>query len=288
MRPSLRSSKIRRRWPIGLALAIPKANRKQIWYTPAVPLELFVLIALLAFLAEYVDSSLGMGYGTALTPLLLLLGFSPLNVVPVVLLSECVTGIVAAIFHHGYQNVSFRRGSLDSKIALALVFIGIAGAIFAVTLALRLPDLLIKLYIGLLVLGMGVLILWKRTYSDGFSWRRLLALGFLGSFNKGLTGGGYGPLITTGQIFAGLNPKAAVGIASLAEGLVALVGVVTYVLIAKESDWALAIPVLLGAVTSAPLAALTVQRLHFRHLRLLIGLLAVGLGLLTLARALLQ
>lgn len=250
------------------------------------PLELFVFVALLAFLAEYVDSSLGMGYGTALTPLLLLLGFSPLNVVPVVLLSECVTGIVAAIFHHGYRNVSFRRDSLDSKVALALALIGIAGAIFAVTLALRLPDLWIKLYIGFLVLGMGVLIILKRTYSDGFSWKRLLALGFLGSFNKGLTGGGYGPLITTGQIFAGLNPKTAVGIASLAEGLVALVGVVTYALIAQELDWALAIPILLGAVASAPLAALTVQRLHFRHLRLLIGCVAIGLGLLTLIRAL--
>lgn len=161
-------------------------------------IELFVLVALLAFLAEYIDSSLGMGYGTTLSPLLLLLGFSPLDVVPVVLLSECITGIVAAAFHHTHRNVNFRRDSLDSQVALVLVLIGIVGAIFAVTLALRLPDLWVRLYIGLLVLGMGILMLLKRTYSDGFSWKRLIAVGFLSSFNKGLTGGGYGPLITTG------------------------------------------------------------------------------------------
>ncbi|MCI2430509.1 sulfite exporter TauE/SafE family protein [Candidatus Acetothermia bacterium] len=251
------------------------------------PIELFVLVALLAFLAEYIDSSLGMGYGTTLTPLLLLLGFRPLDVVPIVLLSECITGVVAAAFHHTYQNVSFRRHSLDSKVALVLVLIGIVGAVLAVTLALRLPDLWVRLYIGLLVLGMGVLILLKRTYSDGFSWKRLIAVGFLSSFNKGLTGGGYGPLITTGQIFAGLNPKAAVGITSLAEGLVSFIGVVAYLLLTPEPVWALTAPILLGAITSAPLAALTVQRVHFRHLRLLIGLLAIGIGLLTLARALL-
>lgn len=250
------------------------------------PIELFVLVALLAFLAEYIDSSLGMGYGTTLSPLLLLLGFSPLDVVPVVLLSECITGIVAAAFHHTHRNVSFRRDSLDSQVALVLVLIGIVGAIFAVTLALRLPDLWVRLYIGLLVLGMGILILVRRTYSDGFSWRRLVAIGFLSSFNKGLTGGGYGPLITTGQIFAGLNPKAAVGITSLAEGLVSFIGVVTYALLAQGLNWTLAIPVLLGALASAPLAALTVQRLRSLHLKFLIGLLAVAIGLLTLARAL--
>ncbi|MDW8141167.1 MAG: sulfite exporter TauE/SafE family protein, partial [Candidatus Bipolaricaulota bacterium] len=263
-------------------LALERRGR----YTLSVPIELFALVALLAFLAEYIDSSLGMGYGTTLSPLLLLLGFSPIEVVPIVLLSECITGFVAALFHHTYQNVSFRRDSLDSQVALVLGLIGIAGAVLAVTLALRLPDLWVKLYIGLLVFGMGVLVLFTRTYSDGFSWRRLVAIGFLSSFNKGLTGGGYGPLITTGQIFAGLNPKAAVGITSLAEGVVSFVGVGAYVLLAKDLKWALAIPVLLGALASAPLAALTVQRLRSFHLRRLIGLLAIAIGLLTLARAL--
>lgn len=249
------------------------------------PLELFLFIALLAFLAEYIDSSLGMGYGTTLTPLLLILGFSPLNVVPVVLFSECITGIVAAFFHHNYRNVSFRKDSLDSQVALVLTLIGIAGVILAVTVALRVPDWAIKLYVGVLVLGMGLLMLFKRSDGDGFSWKRLISIGFLSAFNKGLTGGGYGPLITTGQIFAGLNPKTAVGITSLAEGLVSLVGVIAYALSAGALNGQLALPILLGAVASAPLAALTVQKIHFKHLKFFIGLLAVALGIFMLVRA---
>jgi len=59
-----------------------------------------IKIALIAFLAEYVDSSLGMGYGTILTPVLLLMGFKPLEVVPAVLLSEFATGLLAGFTHH--------------------------------------------------------------------------------------------------------------------------------------------------------------------------------------------
>jgi hypothetical protein len=46
--------------------------------------------------SEYVDSALGMGYGTTLAPILLLVGFNPLDLVPVVLGSEFVTGLLAS------------------------------------------------------------------------------------------------------------------------------------------------------------------------------------------------
>ncbi len=52
----------------------------------SLPMEVGLFIILFAFAAEYTDSTLGIGYGTSLTPILLVLGFSPLEVVPVVLL----------------------------------------------------------------------------------------------------------------------------------------------------------------------------------------------------------
>ena len=55
-----------------------------------------VLLMPLAFVCEFIDSSLGMGYGTSLTPLLLLMGFEPMQVVPAVLFSEFVSGFTAA------------------------------------------------------------------------------------------------------------------------------------------------------------------------------------------------
>ena len=59
-----------------------------------------IWIALLAFVAEYVDSTLGMGYGTTLTPVLLAFGYEPMQVVPAVLLSELFTGLLAGLAHH--------------------------------------------------------------------------------------------------------------------------------------------------------------------------------------------
>lgn len=247
--------------------------------------EFFLILVVLAFVAEYIDSSLGMGYGTTLTPLLLLLGFTPLQIVPIVLLSEFITGLVAAGFHHTYQNVSFRKDSLDSKVAVVLALIGVLGAVIAVSIAVHLPAWVIKVYIGVLVLALGVFVLVTPSGSQRFSWARLVGIGLLSSFNKGLSGGGYGPIITVGQILAGLSPKAAVGITSLAEGVVSLVGVLMYWLTVSGLEWQLALPILLGAVVSTPLAAFTVQKIPARSLRLLIALLAITLGIVTLVRA---
>ena len=43
-----------------------------------------ISIFLAAFIAEYFDSSLGMGYGTTLTPVLLFMGYTPMQIVPAV------------------------------------------------------------------------------------------------------------------------------------------------------------------------------------------------------------
>ncbi len=66
--------------------------------------ELIFPIILLAFVCELVDSTLGMGYGTTLTPLLLILGYEPIVIVPAVLFSEFLTGISAGFFHHEFGN----------------------------------------------------------------------------------------------------------------------------------------------------------------------------------------
>ena len=85
-----------------------------------------ICIVIIAFLAEYMDSTLGMGYGTTLTPLLLLLGFEPLQVVPAILLSELLTGLLAGFTHHSVGNVDFRPKTMNiGKILKALKELGI-------------------------------------------------------------------------------------------------------------------------------------------------------------------
>ncbi len=143
----------------------------------SIGMGLVLIVSTLA--AEYVDSTLGMGYGTILTPLLLFLGFQPLQVVPAVLLTEAVTGIAAAVMHH------------------------------------------------------------------------------------------------------------AVGITSLAEGLTCLVGVLAYLVAGRQVHWELGPYLVIGALCSVPLSALTVRRIRPEKLRLLVGVATVLLGGPTVLKVLL-
>ncbi|MGB7294261.1 MAG: sulfite exporter TauE/SafE family protein [Candidatus Aminicenantales bacterium] len=251
-------------------------------------LELAVIVIILAFICEYIDSSLGMGYGTTLTPLLLLFGFKPLQIVPSILLSEFITGLLASFFHHRHRNVNFRKGTLDLKIAGLMGALSVVGALVAVFVAVKLPTFYLKLYIGLIVLAMGVIILITRRRTFAFSWKKLSILGLLAAFNKGISGGGYGPIVTGGQIISGVASKSAVGITSLAEGLTCLVGVGAYFAVTNHTiDWQLAPYLVTGAVLSVPLATLTVKKMKGSNLKIAVGVATLALGIFTLAKTIL-
>lgn len=248
-------------------------------------MELLVFIVILAFLCEYIDSSLGMGYGTTLTPLLLIMGYNPLQIVPAILLSELISGLTAAFFHHKFKNTNFKIGATDLKIALVMAGCSIFGALAAVIIALNLPVFYVKLYIGILVLSMGVFILITLKRKFRFSWSKITSLGLLAAFNKGISGGGYGPIVTSGQILSGVNSKNAIGITSLAEGLTCLVGVITYLIFTNHTiGWGLAPSLIVGAILSVPIAAYTVKKFKGGQLKLIVGIATVILGLVTLGK----
>jgi uncharacterized membrane protein YfcA len=248
-------------------------------------LETGLIVLFLALILEYVDSTLGMGYGTTLTPVLLVMGFEPLQIVPAVLLSELTAGFMAAGMHHSVGNVDFRKHSNHLKIALLLGLLSALGAIFAVLAALNLPQFYVKLYIGILVALMGLIILLKRNRT-AFSWKKIASLGIVASFNKGISGGGYGPLVVTGQMLSGMNGKNAVAITSLAEAFTCLVAVVIYLVSPYQIDWSLAPFLVVGAFLSAPLSAHTVKRIREDRLTVYVGSATLLLGIFTLAKAL--
>ena len=276
-----------------------------------VNVSLGIILSITAFLCEYVDSTLGMGYGTALTPALLLFGFTPMQIVPVVLLSELLSGLLAGFLHHKNGNVNFKPATTNLsviiselksigyiksfkktipphlKVALLLGICSIAGTILAVFIAINIPKFWLKLYIGFLVLLMGIVILLFLNREFKFSWLRIVFLGAIASINKGVSGGGYGPVVTGGQILSGVEGKNAVGITSLAEGLTCLVGVITYIILAKNPlDWKLAPWIIGGAVMSVPLAAISVKKIKTQKLKLAIAVLTILLGSVTIIKTL--
>lgn len=252
------------------------------------PLLTGIQIAVIAFFAEYVDSSLGMGYGTILTPLLLLMGFNPLEVVPAVLLSEFVTGILAGFTHHRAGNVDFKPNisgcPIHLKIALLLGVCSVAGTISAVFLSIKLPKAYLTMAIGCIIFIVGIVILATLNKNYRFSWRKIMILGLTASFNKGLSGGGYGPLITGGQLLSGVEAKSTIGITSLAEGLTCMVGFITYLIAVPHLDLKIAPYNITGAILAVPLAAISVKRINENKMRLVIGVLTAILGILCIIK----
>lgn len=242
----------------------------------------FLSILLLAFLCEYMDSSLGMGYGTTLAPVLLLFGFAPLQIVPVILISEFLSGFSAALLHHSFKNVDLKLGSRDFKIAAIMSLCSVVGVIAAVFVAVNIPKVVLKSIIGIIVMSMGIILIAMRGRHVRFSWTKITFLGLVAAFNKGLSGGGYGPLTTSGQVLSGVPTKSAIGITSLAESITCVAGVITYLLTKGKIDLVLAPPLLIGAMLSVPLATLSVKLIDTEKIKFLIGVLTAILGAVTL------
>jgi uncharacterized membrane protein YfcA len=237
-----------------------------------------------AVICEYMDASLGMGYGTTLTPLLLVFGFEPLQIVPAVLLSELFTGVASGLMHQRDGNVDFLRDAAARHTTLLLTALSAIGAVLAVSLAVQISKFWLGLIITAIVMSMGVVILATRHRQLRYRAGAIVAVGAVAAFNKGLSGGGYGPLVTAGQVVSGLPAKRAVAVTSVAEAATCLVGLLAYLVAGKTIAWHLAVPLTLGALLSVPMATVTIRHLPEHVVRGLVGTLTLLLGLVALLK----
>lgn len=246
------------------------------------------LVGVMAFFSEFLDSSMGMGYGTALVPLMLFMGYDPLRVIPAVLISQLATDIVTMAMHHKAKNVNLHFGTQDFKVAMILGMISSVGVIAAVLVAVNIPKDVLSIYIGSLVFVMGIIVFYTAGRPMLFSWNKLMAVSLVASFNKGISGGGYGPLVMGGQMLSGVDAKNAVGITAFAEAITCFVGFIVYILSGKPLDWPLIGFLTVSAVLAVPLAVFTVKKLPSLKLKKYIGILIALLGLITLAKLFLK
>jgi uncharacterized membrane protein YfcA len=261
------------------------------WNVPAqatlgLPTFTVLAIFLAALTCEYMDSSLGMGYGTTLTPVLLLAGFEPLQIVPAVLLSELMTGLTAGLLHQRDGNVDFLHDARARKTTLLLGSLSGIGALLAVCVAVSISKFWLGLIITAIILAMGLIILLTRNRQIPYRAGGIVAIGAVAAFNKGLSGGGYGPLVTAGQVVSGLPAKHAVAVTSVAESLTCLIGLMGYLAMGKSIVWELAMPLALGALLSVPMATLTVSRTSEASLRGVVGVVTLLLGVVALLKLL--
>lgn len=241
--------------------------------------EIIILVAVAAFVLEFFDAGAGMGFGT-LTPVLILLGYSPGVAVPAVLLCSSVLSLIGGIMHHTADNVDFFSGKNMKVIAVFLLF-GLAAIAVGVFASVKLPEAVVDIYIGLLVLAIGIFIIRRKSGKKGFSWRKIIAFGSIASFNKGMTGAGFGPVMSGGQILAGIKSKEAVGITAITEGILSMMGVIVFVLMegsARALNMPLIASLLLGGIVSVPIAVYTVKKLHPKHMKISIGAISIIIG----------
>lgn len=248
-------------------------------------LETFLIVALLAFICEWIDSAIGMGYGTILSPVLVILGFPPLLVVPSILITQALGGFSASIFHHKQGNARFCfRGGMsdDTKTVFYISSLGVFAVILAVFIGSAVSKTFLSTYIGILVLIMGLLILlnFRFAYSTG----KMLIVGIVSAFNKGLSGGGFGPIVTGGQIVLGKEHKQAIACTTAAEPLICFAGFITYLILKGMPDFSLIFSLGAGAILAGPAGALTTKKIKRSLLKKIVGILMVFLGIIVLLR----
>lgn len=253
-------------------------------------MEITLLIAFIiicsATFCEFLDSSLGMLYGTILSPILILLGFSPILVVPGILLSQSIGGIVASFIHHknGNAKLSFSNGfTNDLKVAYLIIILGIISTIFSVFVAVSISKFVLSLYIGSLVVSMGLLLLFGKRFI--FTWKKMFIIGFISAFNKGISGGGFGPVVTSGQIISGRKIKNSIGVTTYTEVPICLIGFLMYYILTGISSWYLIWLLCIGSIVGAIIGPyLTSYIKNEKVFKLILGIITFLLGLLVLLK----
>ena len=195
--------------------------------------SIFWGVVLLAMFFEFMDASAGMGFGTALTPLLLVMGFDPKQIVPVVMVQQGVAGLVGAFLHREFENVEWKFKPMSETIKLWLI-ISVAGVVavtFSITAVygyLHVAKIWIKLYVAVLLLVMGAVSLFQARKDRPYRPLRMLGFATLAGFNKGVGGGGYGPVVTVGGLISGVPVKSMLAVTAISEGTVSTFAILVW------------------------------------------------------------
>ncbi len=246
-----------------------------------------VVLGMVGLIAQLIDGSMGMGYGTTSSTMLLAAGFTPTAVAASVHAAEVATSMVSATAH-------WRLGNVDWRLALLLAVPGGAGAVLGAVFLASIPADTARLFfsVALTLLGVSVLYRFSRrnaaladTRARPIRRRLIGPLGLVGGFVDASGGGGWGP-ITASTLMAhpGSRPRKVVGSVNTAEVAVTLAATITFAIVlgrdAIHPEWFVAL--LAGGVVAAPVAAFLVRFLPAQQLGLLVG----GMILITNGRTL--
>ena len=244
-----------------------------------VDLKPFTIMFLTGFIAQMVDGSLGMGYGTISTTFLLANGVSP------AIVSSRVHS--ARVFSSGVSGYSHHRfGNINKKLFRTLVIPGIIGAVIGASLAffaqkyssyIRVPLSIYTLYLGYFILRKA----FNKKQVNG-KIKRAGWLATVGGFMDSFAGGGWGTLVTSTLISKRKSPRYVVGSVCLAEFFVVLCSSITFFIYLKSLPLVDIAGLIVGGLVAAPLAARLVGKVPVKKMFIGIGVLVILTSCMTL------
>jgi len=229
--------------------------------------------AIVGFLAQLIDGSLGMAYGVSSTTALVSLGVYPALASASVHTAEIFTTLASGASH-------FKLGNVRKDVILHLTVPGVIGGSMGAFVAVSLSSDILQLVVGGILLFMGLLIFLRfalkrmvRFREERPSSRMLVPLGYVAAFLDALGGGGWGPIATTTLVTNKVEPSKAVGSVNFAEFFVTVSETTTFmILIGPERfNWTVILGLIVGGLICAPMAALLCKRLPHRVLGTLVG-----------------
>lgn len=242
---------------------------------------LFLTIMTMAIIMEGIDSALGMMYGTIMSPILVLMGGSPSVIVPAITLSQAAGGLIATLRHNSFKNGDFSSfRTRDFKVVLAIVIPGLLAVTAGVIVALKVPAVIYNWYLGVLVIAMGVLCI--RPFNYTFRWWKIYLIGIVSSFNKAMSGGGFGPVTSTGKILGGLGAKVSVATTTFAEVPICIASFIIWAIMKGGISWALPICLITGSIIGGYIGPYITFKFNTRWLKIGVGALAIISGLLVI------
>src|SRR3984957_18833879 len=232
----------------------------------------FLMMLLTGFLAQMVDGSMGMGYGTISTTFLLAIGVNPAIVSSRVHTARVFSSGVSGYSHH-------RFGNINKKLFKTLVIPGVIGAIFGATLAyfgkeysnyVRIPLSFYTIYLGYYIVRKAFA---RRKAGDKV--RRAGWLASIGGFMDAFAGGGWGTLVTSTLISKRRNPRYVIGSVCLAEFFVVLASSITFFILLHSIPLIDIAGLIAGGVIAAPIAARLAGKLPARTMFIAVGALVI-------------
>lgn len=233
------------------------------------------------FFAALIDTSLGMCYGTVLTPFLVLSGYSPEVVVPAVLLSQLLVDIADGATHAKVKN--FTKKDIKTSMFVAIPATALAGVgAFSNT---SFPGIITKSYIGILVITLGLITLYGIKLKK--SAKGIMLVSSLAGFNKGFMGGGFGPVVVSGQIIFNHDVRPSVAIGDIAEIPVCIMGLLVFAFLTHLSFSTIFIVVCIPALIGSCVGPYIISKVSERnYAEKIVGIVMIILGLFTILKIL--